>query len=202
MSKSPQKGNAPIIVLVVALLATVGFGAYYYGKSSNSPATSQTTPAISPTPTPTIDETANWKQVRRGSLSFRIPTNWNYLKCNGREDLIFVGPNIQNKDETIDCAFDVFPGEISVVRTNDLKDISALPNTANEDLRISETEKVTIGGKQGIVQKEELTQGQGEGTYYVAYVIHSSNSADIITLDNVSEKENLDKILSTFKFND
>lgn len=79
-----EKGFVPLLILVgVLILVAVGSGAYYLGTVKNKPSnqnqvvTSQTNPSpivqrAQLTPSPSPDETANWKEYRDEILKFSI----------------------------------------------------------------------------------------------------------------------------------
>lgn len=72
-----EKGFSPILVLTgVLILVAVGGGAYYLGTTKNKPQL-QNQVIISPVkPSPTPDETANWKTFQSQKFTFMYPSDW------------------------------------------------------------------------------------------------------------------------------
>jgi len=152
-------------------------------------------PTLTPSPTP--DPTANWKLINRKNWQFKVPPNWNYWECN--DELIFVGPEI-NADKIEECAFDSSPGAISVARTQGKNRIIAPINeNPKYDPYISNKSTILVGGKEATKQQEKISDGQGQGTRVVIY-IKQDDWTDVIGLHDLQEINNLDQILSTFKF--
>lgn len=101
MPKNPQQGNVAIILLVVALLGAVGFGAFYYGKNTKSSSDSPIDPGFfknpgRSTPTPTLDETANWKTYTHEALSFKYPSDWSAATSDYLNSI-----KVVDKDKTV-----------------------------------------------------------------------------------------------------
>lgn len=69
-----------IIIVVVALLGTVGWEIYKHQKKTTPSSTTPTTTnhSTTTTPSPTPDPTANWKKVSSigGAYSIKIPDGW------------------------------------------------------------------------------------------------------------------------------
>jgi len=98
MPKNPQQGNVAVIVLVAALLAAVGFGAFYYGKSASIKTTPKASDsAAQTTPTPSADETANWETYSNAQYKFELrhPEDWRVVSSfeEPRPQEIFVAYN-------------------------------------------------------------------------------------------------------------
>ncbi|MEK7576677.1 MAG: hypothetical protein AAB482_03195, partial [Patescibacteria group bacterium] len=76
MPTSPQKGSVMTILLVIALIVAVGFGAFYYAKNGQTqlPNFNSTNSGKTPAPTATPDETASWKTYTfNNEFSFKHP---------------------------------------------------------------------------------------------------------------------------------
>jgi hypothetical protein len=189
------KSNWLAILLVILLLVLVGLGGFIAGSRLNpSPDTSViSSPSIAP------DPTADWKIIQNENWEFKVPTNWNYLKCSS--ELLFVGPSIP-EDKNEDCAFDGSPGVVQVSRY--LKSKNPEYKIAEESVpgfSISNRSQTIIDGKPAIMQIITISEGQGVGTTWQVYIQHSSEIIDVITLHDAGQKlTTFDPILSTFKF--
>ena len=142
MSKNLQQGNVLIVVLVVALLVAVGFGAYHFGKSGDLKVNpSIPTEELVPSPTSAPDETAYWNTYKGetaytsdGSSSFSIkyPSNW----------------ELAPKDETVCCGM-------------------LYPEGKGEDPGLTPRIVLGAGGRgMGDTQAEEKTFPAGNSLYW------------------------------------
>lgn len=101
-----QKGFAvPLIILGTVVLTVAATGAFYLGlqaskpqlypfviqqEGQNSAITSQAVqPSVSPQPTPTPDETSNWKVYKNVKYKFELkyPENWYYVDDSNVKDV-------------------------------------------------------------------------------------------------------------------
>jgi hypothetical protein len=168
------------------------------------------TDKISPTAIPTLNPTANWKTISNKLWTFKVPTNLNYFQCNSDpSNQIFVGvPNNPNgrftKDQTIECDFDS-PGDLlNIFRmSNNSENNIIIPVNTNPkiDPVVSEVKTIKVGGNQAIFQKETTQFGQGIGSRYRIY-FDGKTFTDVITFNDISQKDLFNQILSTFKFTD
>lgn len=110
-----QKGQTGILILagIVLVIALVG-GAYYLGKSAtlkSSPAPVVTSPASrdeqtpqpSPSSSPSLDETANWKTYTSTKYGFTLkyPNDWEIKSENEIVDSVTTKTTLQSSDLTI-----------------------------------------------------------------------------------------------------
>lgn len=99
-----RRGFAPIFVVLIFTL--IAIGAYYFIKTS--PAASQSTiQQQSPTPSPTTDNTANWKTYINNKYGFQLlyPPSWQVKEFDISQDSealfwLLISPS-PNNDRTI-----------------------------------------------------------------------------------------------------
>lgn len=191
-------------VFVLLSLAAVAFLYYQNQQLKTMLANYQVTPSATP------DVTANWRQITSKYWSLKAPTDLHYILCEPVEDSIMFDPSIKS-DQKIECNFDGIR-LISISRTTSPYSIptnpptipTPEPNSPAGNLSVVYVDvlnkgNISIDGKTAIYQTEIQHGGQGEGTYIRAYVIDGSTTY-VFTLSNVSQKDLLDQILSTFQF--
>lgn len=212
----PKNNNFLVILLSVLLIISVaisGFFAFQTQKlvkeltelkvQEKVVAVATTEPIA--TESSAVDPIANWKLVSNKFWTFKIPSNQNYIKCSSG-DIIFTGsPTVNDlfeKDQTLECNFGMMTDLFNVYRAlhNSQNDIAIPTNTDPAfDPLVSSVSKIKVDNKNATLQKETISSGQGTGTRYKIY-IDSSQYTDVITFNDISQKELMDQILSTFKF--
>ena len=179
------KGFTPALV-VVAILA-IFLGGYYLGQQQiKLTLSSQST--VQPPSSP-ADETADWKTYisTKYGYSLKYPINWKSLECNSAS----FGPDVASS-----CATDA-PGALILTVENEIKE--PLISVATE-FKVTERKTVNIGGENGEwVLVEKVKPSPGADKIIVTAVVHDGKTYTF-NLSDVNEKENLDQILSTFKF--
>lgn len=199
----PAKQNPIYLYGLIAMLCLIAVGLFALRrmtpiapKKTDQTTLSPTEVPVNPTAQPqTTNETASWREMKQSGWTFKVPTNWKYLKCS--EDLLFVGPpddSWMQKDQIIECNFDATPGWVMISRTNNLK----IP-TAQDGVEVVSKVNIKVDGKDVVVQQEVVREGQGAGASVRAY-IPSENTILILHQDTPEKKALFDQILSTFKF--
>mgnify|MGYP001612904074 FL=1 len=139
--------------------------------------------------------------------SFKIPSSQNYIKCTSG-DIVFIGSPIANglfeKDQTLECNFGMTTDLFNIYRAlhNSENDI-VIPTNIDPafDPLVSSVSQIKVDNKNATLQKETISSGQGTGTRYKIY-IDNSQYTDVITFNDIAQKELMNQILSTFKFLD
>jgi hypothetical protein len=196
------------IFLTVALVATAGIGGYVLGTQRPSQIVEKEQTATPLVVTSEKDLTANWKTISSTFWTFKVPANLNYVECNSHDQLLVGSPDkpsgLFDKDKTIECNFDQSGELLSIFRGLDnSQNTIIIPINTNHKLDpvVADVQIITVDGKKATFQKETTSIGQGTGTRYKVY-IHQSNYTDVITFNDVNQKEVFEQILSTFKFNE
>ena len=214
------RGFALVVVLVIAALVIGIGGTVTYFKFSQkqtypSPSTVNrelATPSVSPSPT--TDETINWKTYTSSDFKFslKFPPDWKPALNSSTADIntiIFSAPDngeIATPPEVIPAHYYARIVEVKVQNTDrsltitDLKtDINniASPNTAIEDIKIDNKNALRIknipGG--GIT---EIWTSNGNRRYYLSHF----EGVEVNKVDNPKYSKIFDQILSTFRFLD
>lgn len=93
-----QKGFAPtLIILIIAILGIAGYFGYQYFKTNYVPVSQVATTTASPSASPAVDITANWKTYTNSTekFSFKYPSSWTIDVSGDKGD--DKGENIQVK---------------------------------------------------------------------------------------------------------
>lgn len=183
-----QKGFIPIIILVLVILAAVGYFGYknYWPKA-------QTLVITSPTPAPTPDPTADWKTYTTQFYSFKYPPQWqaqkSYTYDSGSETGFeydygypFYVRHIGNYNQLTSKPYSSLQ-EYLGSRSGSIKDIQIDSFPAKH---------VSNPGDEGrVVPYEEVLVFVPNRTFILSLYYQLYDKADIKTFD---------QILSTFKF--
>ncbi len=223
-SQPPANQNIwKIATGVLGLLLIVG-GLTFAFVEMKKPTTQNM--AVVPSPSPTVqpsatpsagslavltqaDPTANWKTVSNKFWTFKVPQTLNYVECNPESyDQVLIGlptaaGGLFNKDKVMTCNFDVNGELLTLDRNLDNSDYNIVVPTTNTDPKldpvVANSQIITVDGVKATLQQETTSMGQFPGTRYKVY-IHQSNYMDVITFNDINQKNLLDQILSTFKF--
>jgi hypothetical protein len=160
----------------------------------------------------TVDSINN-KSIQYSFWSVTIPTNWDYMGCENRGDVLYVGEVIQNTVAYMNltpnrlgsCAFDGYPPDITIIRTERI--VTPVRNSVKSPenefpTTVSNIQETTVANHKAIIQKEITEDGPGRGSYWVAY-IYLEEGMDIIRLGDVkdtSKKLIFDNLLSSLLY--
>lgn len=204
-----QKGFAPILILVgILVIIGIAGGAYYLGKSQNSQPKSQSQ-VVSQTPTPSPNanlvpnasaETANWKTYINDTYAFQIkyPEKFN-LNENIRKENFY--------DNLVSISYQ----NTKIISIRAIYDIDIYENTKTQDVAIREV--VDSGFKYNIttalisgynstitiLEKSQPLDNLSLKFHTIATIAHPKKNL-FIEISSSLNKEELDQILSTFKF--
>ncbi len=194
-----QKGQILIWVIVGALIIALAGGAYYFGydhgwEKSISSQTSQT-PQPTPSPSSTVDETANWKTYSGRYFSFKYPTTWSTaISTTDQSDIGGYSQVLEITNSRIS------PNAVFEVTYRNYSYAENVQQHADW-----KAEKLTVGGKEAT---RFQTDGSGEtlpkGYSVITVVIKGSDNTSYSIIFNGDRKDItdslIDQILSTFKF--
>lgn len=194
-----QKGFAQAVSLIVLLLAAVGVGVYYLGKTSNKSAA-----PITPSPTST-NETTNWKTYKIPSIGeFQYPSNWNVFSKNTPS------PYSSNKMFSSVCENGYFFQSSGVTTTivyiEVLKPNSDTYCYSNGDFRDNYQRQTVLNGNKVNIEVDKWkslgsAQSKWQGDLFQLY--NFSNKVDFVLVYKESTDAQaeliFDQILSTFK---
>ncbi len=207
-----------IVLVLIAILSVLGFLVYQnmqaQKKVTYTQSTTQNPSYASSAPMASADPTANWNQVQTTNWGFKIPSDWNYFTCTGRDnyvsaDLASSMAKISVNNHVSECNFD-YQGLFAVSRQTTPYTIPTTPpviptpDPNNEGsgfyTEVTDKKDIQVDGKTATYQTEIQHGGQGAGTYIRVYVVNGANT-DVITLSDSFQKTIFDQILTTFKFN-
>ena len=88
---SPHFSKTFIILMVIVMVVAVGIGGYMVGANQSQiaqPPSQSLPPVTQPSPTPTQDETANWKTYRSSRCEFEIsyPSEWKLDDASNKQE--------------------------------------------------------------------------------------------------------------------
>lgn len=188
-----QKGLAPILIIFLVVISLVGgYLVYKYvgfcGRSCIDESKVFPNPASftkqSPQPTPTPDETTNWKTYtnKRYRYSIKYPASW--FICNSDDTIIFI-----NSQQT-DCG-SAGLNDVSIF-VDDKSDL-----TAQFELKKSNASKLSQINFAGV----EATKSAETGNIYIfnGNYLYTVNGWTRLN-PNTSNVGSINQILSTFKF--
>lgn len=201
---------SPVIVIVVGVLviAAIAWTAFYLGKKSSTPTTSNSVVTVqaSPVPAPTADATANWKiyTSTQGEYSIKYPSDLSVSE-NTKEYANQVIP-------TVAIGTGPFAGALSESIFIDVRDLPTI-STINDYL----TQTVWAGTHPGNFQSTPFTLDSqsgirtndipGQFEYDTVIVKKGTKFYDIRLLKAASSinwkiigEDRYNQILSTFKF--
>lgn len=215
--RNPPTYHKPLVTLVAVTFFLSALGTIVYfttiGKGQISfsppPTTTQkpTVPAFTlPTPTPTPDlytesslsATANWKTYTSDKFTFKYPANWDLTDCGDSETIYL-------DNEMINCAGG--GSDIEIINTFD-KESSFSLEKSNSTL-IKER-IISLGGKNALqadIDTSKIISSTSGFRYTVTRIKIENSIYDIIfnsgfVLDESSQRDIYDQILSTFQFTD
>jgi len=209
ISTSPQKikDDHWISILAMAIFIVLSLGVvaflYYQNQALKSMLASYNTPApiVSPISTATADPTASWRQIISKNWSFKAPSDLHYNLVEPDENAIVLDPTIKSDiksqggfDGSYLIAIQRITSPYPIPTT-----IPAINNTTGYSISVSNKSNITIDGKPAIYQTETQTGGQFPGTNIRAYMIDGTVTY-IFGLNDITQKDLFDQILSTFKF--
>ena len=191
-----QKGLAPILIVILIALAVGGYLVYQNQSKSVSPVKTDTSPApTGATETANPDSIgANWKTYTntQHGYSLKYPTTWDKLECDSKSLLIAIlGPEVAST-----CATDA-PGPLRITVTDGIKDPMG---NIDPSFNVVDKNTINIDGETGEwVYVEKVKPSPGADKIILVAVIHAGKTYTF-NLSEVEEQENLNQILSTFKF--
>lgn len=200
-----------IPVVLVILFVLVG-GAYFLGKNSANKQVE--TPSGSPeptaqTPTPTPDPTADWKTISTGTFSIKIPINWfiesnrdNYLRVQNYNPEGAPGRGFDPIQDKGWFAVQIGKLDKKAINTQQLKTVLSELDAESKSAGFSENpttySETNLNGISGI--KRNSIESPQEPP--IVYLLDGKGGVFFFTpsLDLSVERENYEKILSTFRF--
>ncbi len=206
MDKNLKGFATLLVILVFALITIIGIGYYSWQKGLI-----KTTPNQESSPTPTPDETANWKTYvnEDNKFSFKYPVNAGVTKSKVGATIVIPGdkPMFETMESGfINITFESLPIDIP---RNNLPLNELVENEFNsikpENAEIlSESTEITLNGYRGYTYSSRDKIAFGFDTKYI-YLESNNNDYVIIVItfddpDNLGYEKTIDQILSTFKF--
>lgn len=207
-SQHKQQGFTPIFILIGALIMVgVAGGAYYLGRTTSpKPELQNQVVTSSPQPSPSIDETANWKTYTNIRLGFQIkyPLGWSYRSEETTESSpVFESPDMQRDQYTPD----LLKGNFMFVKVENnqetldqieqkMRSYKPPPNAGGPT--ISSIERTKLFGYNAI---RDISQYGSEGLRYT--FLNSDRKYEIVcnyVIGNMDGKQLCEKIVLTFKF--
>jgi hypothetical protein len=166
---------------------------YYVNSHPKTPVIAQIAYPTQPSPSPTPDPTADWREVTMANWHLKIPADWHYLACD--ENVQYFGKEFQKDEDNPDCGFDGFPGSLLILKDNKAEEI--LIPVSNQDVTVTNKVSTKVDGLDAIKLQEEMhADGPGAGTYLHVYV---PSKKITISFDDENEPEIFDQILSTIR---
>ena len=215
MSKIPknEKGfsgvEVVLAVVIVALIAVVGWLAYKnHHKTTPTLTNSTTTKTATTTPkvaTPAVDPTANWQTVKSSDASFsiKIPQSWVSITC---EPFGGGGPNLyvaSSQAYLAKCNSD-FIGEASFISAAD-QSASQMPTKGATDQSFS-TQAVTVNAVSGYktTNLTSVSDALTPNTTYTTYSFYSNNTSFYARYQQMTngpdDLATFNQIVQTWKF--
>lgn len=191
-----QKGIAPILIVIIISVAVGGY--LIYSNYSNNRTKTTTVPQQSIQPSPSADETTNWKTYTNKYLTFEYPASWN-LDSTGDTSV-----SLSTTRSTTDKAGgDYTPGMgwLNFYISNDpvqkvIDSTSGVEKTDQGNINGAPyTRLIGHSGVGGSVYFVNIIMNSEGRTYVVNLSTQDANLEELLTLE-------LDQILSTFKFLD
>lgn len=189
-----QKGNFLLIIGIIVLLLVIGAGGYFlYQKQVNKPVATQVS---YPTPSPTSDETANWKTYTNTQYGYSIkypPTiafksdRFYLVGDDNRKDTADgFGPNLaiyfRGSDKT--------PQEIAS---------QELPGSTQTLINVSNATGVKISG----LEIDYYLVSANDGKNVLRIMFSSQDYSQTVPKDKIDQMKSIaNQMLSTFKFTD
>jgi hypothetical protein len=191
-----QKGFAQIIILIllIIVLAVVGYFAYKDFKSIN-----QHVQPPSPTPSATLDLTADWKTYTNSTYKFLIkyPSNWISKSYTPTDSRI---PYLYNPDNKYDIQFGYIKDEPNVI--SEMTGKPMVTDLSNYNLTTINGIKVYVNnnlqGNDGNYIKYYFQITDGE---YISILVPLTNTLSNVVWDEATVSL-AKQTLSTFKFTD
>ncbi|MEK7450661.1 MAG: PsbP-related protein [Patescibacteria group bacterium] len=186
---------------IASIGTAIAVGGYFLGTKNSQPATENK--VISrPSPTPTLDPTANWKTYTNAvaGYSFKYPNDYQVME-NQKKSVDGVTVNVPNTTVILSS---VLPNlntnmQIGIHYENQLNNLSGDEVAKKFGLSTNPT-IYTIDGKSGFIFTETPLGPYGST---IIYIIRNNKSYTFTIESQVSYaqyKQYLDQILSTFRF--
>lgn len=199
---SPKKFPLNLILIILIFIAIFSAGAYIVIKNQSNKQPPPPTPTVQPSqisPSPTIDETSNWKTYRDEKYSFQFlyPQDLFLKKSEKFPDSIF----LTKYDIDIENGQNEGPFALISIMIWDKNDFLEPLNLLGLDKR----ENIMVDGVKAVKVSGIKPEGQYLAGIYYQQVFFSINDKIISLLFYEDPSNNiklLDQILSTFKFLD
>lgn len=200
-----KKSVLPVILIVLLILTLIGTAGYFYWQNQNLKKEmaaqtwkAQATPTVvQPSPTPTLDLTADWKTFSFEPMGhiFKYPTGWTAAQC---ESGIYLFTQPTQRPGT-SCDTPPF-GVVSITFDNKPIETGYLKST---NYVLSDEQKVTTSFGQAtkrIIKLVQMKEGPGPTNYFEITFKGTNGYYYLISTENSQYETVIDQILSTFKF--
>lgn len=205
---SPAKSNQSklFLIIIFILLVTIPSGIYFLSaKNITQPkqtAIVPTTPQKSPTPTLSVDPTANWKTYTGNKYSFKYPPEWFLVTSEEYQTLYDKSPSVAGPAYTV--AFNITTTQRGIIISDPVGSRKEVADKVFEE----KVGNIQINGVNGARIKTEVLEGsQTDASPAIGIKVPLKEEILYIYLRCVDKECNaykalFDQILSTFKFTD
>lgn len=194
------------MAIAVALLISIVGGAYLLGtKRNNILKSSNKQTSTFPTPTPTIDATANWANYSDQYFSLKYPKSWKITTGPNQQKGVLEQLSLRQSQTENDGG--VFPNEYEISVQDNKASLSALEFAKNDifnNFGSNSPPQYSVYPLSNL--NAELVSGiiSGKGAWGPAlYVVNKSIGMQIIAVEQISSEDKyFNQVISSFKFTD
>lgn len=193
---NPLKFNRNILIgLIASILVAIAIFASYFVSGSSQTKTAISKPKVTSSPTP--DPTANWKTYSGSSFTFKYPESWNVQEEN---DNVYFGDSQIVNARNSKMLITILDGNLEEAkRLWEFGDVGLLNKTEQINSEVMDGVEITKAVVSFSQYDHDLNKYVEESRSYQV-LVPLSNTTTLRFYTKISEKNILDQILSTFRF--